>query len=142
MIGRLTIDTLLAGEKEEIQTLFTQLSPTKVPRPIDQILRPDNHVFCLVYRESGHITGIASLGWYEVLSGNKGWIEDVVVDRNKRGQGIGKALIKALLIEARQLSLTEVFLYTEKEKEVAIGMYQNFGFQRKDSSLYTLKLGK
>lgn len=138
MLERLTPATLSSQDAEDIQNLFRELNPAKAQRPPSQVLRPDNPALMLVYRHEGRIVGMATMAWYEVTSNYKGWIEDVVVAPGQRGQGIGRKLVAALLEEARRLHLTEVFLYTEDEKQAAIALYRSLGFERKASRLYHL----
>ena len=44
--------------------------------------------------EDGRIVGLLSVALYDVPSGRKAWIEDVVVDAAARGRGIGEALVR------------------------------------------------
>ena len=47
--------------------------------------------------EDGRIVGLLSVALYDVPSGRKAWIEDVVVDAAARGRGIGEALYGAVI---------------------------------------------
>ena len=46
----------------------------------------------LIARSDGVITGTLTLVMFEIPTGMRAWIEDVVVDEAARGQGIGEAL--------------------------------------------------
>lgn len=70
----------------------------------------------------------------------KGWIEDVVVDSNARGKGIGRKLMEKLLEVGKEKKLTEILLFTEDHRKSAINLYSNLGFKMKDSRIYTLQL--
>jgi ribosomal protein S18 acetylase RimI-like enzyme len=139
MIERLTLASLSPQDAEDIRNLYRELNPNKAQRPPHQVLRPDNPAMMVVYRQKGRVVGMATMAWYEVTSNYKGWIEDVVVAREHRGQGTGRKLVEALLEEARRLCLSEVFLYTEEEKQAAMHLYQSLGFAAKGSRLYHLK---
>lgn len=80
------------------------------------------------------------MGNYQVISGNKGWIEDVVVDEKVRGRGIGKKLIEKLLSVAKDRELSEVLLFTAHHRLAAINLYKKLGFKQKNSHLYIIEL--
>ncbi len=76
---------------------------------------------------------------YRVISGSKGWIEDVVVDKDYRGMGIGRKLIEKLLAISIEQQLIEVLLFTEEHRTSAIELYEKLGFNKRDSNIYILK---
>jgi N-acetylglutamate synthase-like GNAT family acetyltransferase len=57
-----------------------------------------------------------------------GWLSDVYVDREVRGQGISKRLIAHIVDEAERLGLKRVLLATGD----AQGLYRQFGFDEID----------
>ena len=122
----------------QIQDLFKQLSPNKEQQNINDIVKTNNTVLVACI-ENGIVLGIALMAKYMVISGQKAWIEDVVVDNKQRGKGIGRKLIECLLNEAKKQNLTEVLLFTENEKQAAIHLYEKLGFKQKESRLYTIK---
>lgn len=124
--------------EKQISLLFKQLSPAKKQLNIVDILESDNTIiaYCL-HKEN--VVGIALMANYKVISGNKGWIEDVVVDSDYRGKGIGKMLIQYLIEEAKTNSYSQLFLFTEPEKEAAIHLYTKLGFEKRTSMLFDIK---
>ncbi len=127
----------------EIQALFGQLSPNKTQISIKDLLSdPANPIIFACFISKEKVIGIASMCIYKVISGHKGWIEDVVVDANHRGLGIGKKLIAKLIDQAKEKELDEVYLFTEDEKQAAIGLYTKLGFKQKNSILYNLKVNE
>lgn len=58
----------------------------------------------------GAAVGALTLVWYDVPSGRKGWIEDVVVDASARGAGVGEALVRAALERAAREGIERVML--------------------------------
>jgi GNAT superfamily N-acetyltransferase len=56
----------------------------------------------LIARVDGRIVGSLTLAFYRIPTGMKAWIEDVVVDDAARGSGVGEALSRAALDEARR----------------------------------------
>src|SRR5699024_10175187 len=121
---------------EEIAALFKQLSPQKKQLPLTEILKDENpisFVYCLIDQ---HVAGNASICTYQVISGSKGWIEDVGVNEQYRGRGIGKKLIEKILEIGHQKKLKEILLYIEDHREAALNLYQGIGFQAKESKIY------
>ena len=82
---------------EAFGRLMPQLSP-RLEAPSGERLRAvaANPSAALFTAESGGaVVGVLTLVWYDVPSGRKAWIEDVVVDAAVRGFGAGEALVRA-----------------------------------------------
>ncbi|MPT31183.1 MAG: GNAT family N-acetyltransferase [Chryseobacterium sp.] len=131
--------SLTANLQDQVCTLFKQLSPNKEQLELDEILMEDNPVTLVGCFIGDRIVGISSMAIYKVISGNKGWIEDVIVDGNYRGMGIGLKLIEKLLSISNEKQLSEVLLFTEEHRTPAISLYEKLGFRRKESNIYRLK---
>lgn len=81
---------------EAFGRLMPQLSP-RLEAPSGERLRAvaANPSAALFTAESGGaVVGALTLVWYDVPSGRKAWIEDVVVDAAARGFGAGEALMR------------------------------------------------
>lgn len=78
----------------------------------------------LAAKDGGTLLGY--LGMEYIL--DEGNITNVAVFPQYRRQGIARALIKALLEEARRLSLTTVTLEVRVSNEAAIALYAGMGF--------------
>ena len=140
VIGILKETDLTIDAQEEISQLFTQLSPEKKQITLNKILNSGNPVTFVYCKEGSKIIGIALMAEYTVISGNKGWIEDVVVDKNYRRKGIGRKLMEKLINEGKAKNLTEILLFTENEKKPAINLYRSLGFNVEESRIYNLKI--
>lgn len=126
--------------QEAVAALFEQLAPGRAQLPLRDLLEADNPPTLAYCDADGSIAGIALMGTYQVISGHKGWIEDVVVDENYRGQGIGRLLVEKLLEVAREKRLSEVLLFSAPHRKAAISLYTSLGFQHRETGLYGLKL--
>ncbi|WP_174727982.1 GNAT family N-acetyltransferase [Mesobacillus harenae] len=80
--------------------------------------------------------GDSLLGWimvdksFDWLNGEEiGWINDVYVKKDYRGQGLSSWLMEAALEDLRQLGHTEVRLNVYSFNEKAIALYKKFGFE-------------
>lgn len=138
-IGILKEEDLNSILQNQVSELFEQLSPNKKQIELNKILENTNQITLAYCKENDKIIGIASMCCYKVISGNKGWIEDVVVDKNARGKGIGRKLMEKLLEIAKQKELCEVLLFTEDHRIPAINLYNKLNFQQKESLIFTLE---
>ena len=55
------------------------------------------------------------------------WINEIGVAPTHQRQGIGKALLQAMLEEAKQSGCTEAWVLTERENAAAMTMYKSTG---------------
>ena len=139
-IGLLVKRDLNPSLQKEVSDLFRQLGGNMRQVDLKEILDENNRVTFACCRDGDRIIGMALMCQYKVISGTKGWIEDVVVDTEFRGRGIGRELMNKLLDEAKKKNLSELLLFSADHRKAAIGLYSDLGFKRKDSGLYTLKM--
>lgn len=134
---------------DEIQAAFERLIPQLTqhsPPPSKEMLAhmaASDGVFVFLARQGdakGRILGSATLGTFITPTGLHGWIEDVVVDREARRQGIGVALTEACLEKARELGLREVNLTSRPSREAANQLYQGMGFVKRETNVYRFPL--
>ncbi|TMU57243.1 GNAT family N-acetyltransferase [Flagellimonas algicola] len=122
-----------------VNQLFKQLAPHLKPLNLKQVLRDGNQVTIALCKEEDEILGMASLCEYQAISGKKGWIEDVVVDENARGKGIGRKLMEKLLEISKEKELAELLLFTGHHRLPAMALYESLGFKLRKSGLYFIK---
>lgn len=125
--------------KEQVSELFRQLSPNKIQLDLEELLNEKNQITVAYCEDDNKIIGIALMCTYKVISGSKGWIEDVVVDSASRGKGIGRKLINLLVKVGEEKELSEILLFTEDHRVAAINLYSSVGFKLKDSKIYCKK---
>jgi ribosomal protein S18 acetylase RimI-like enzyme len=83
----------------------------------------------------GEPAGICKLA----IRGRRGWIAGVGVAPPHRGRGVGEALMRGVLEEARKRALREVWLEVLVQNEPAIRLYEKLGFERvRDLEVWTL----
>lgn len=139
-IDILNIMDLNPNRETQIAHLYKQLGGEKEQTSLKEVLEAGNRITLAYCEHNEQIIGIASMCTYNVISGKKGWIEDVVVDEQYRGQGIGRKLMEKLLEKGKRNNLTEILLFTESHRISAIKLYLDLGFKLKDSRIYTLKI--
>jgi len=82
------------------------------------------------------IVGSLTLAIYRIPTGIHAWIEDVVVDTNARGRGIGEALCRVAMDHAVAVDATEVDLTSRPSRESANRLYQRLGFELRKTNVY------
>ncbi len=123
---------------EAFNFLVPQLSSSAaVPTRAEiQAIVDSEAVILLVARDEGKLVGMLSLIVFRIPTGVRGWIEDVVVDQEARGKGIGEALTRAALDRAKELGVKTVDLTSRPSREAANRLYQRVGFQARQTNIY------
>jgi len=118
--------------------LIPQLSSSSPPPSADELadIVANPHSVLYVARLDGRIVGSLTLAFYRIPTGVKAWIEDVVVDVSARGHGVGDALNRAALDEARARGAKNVSLTSRPSREAANRLYQRIGFGRYETNVY------
>ncbi|MFN8017267.1 MAG: GNAT family N-acetyltransferase [Acidimicrobiales bacterium] len=128
---------------DELVDAFVRLTPqlsSSAPPPtreeLDEIVRsPATHL--LVARgDDGTITGSLTLVIFRIPTGVRAWIEDVVVDGDARGQGVGAALNRYAIDVAAEHGARTVDLTSRPSREAANRLYLRLGFEKRDSNVY------
>ena len=118
--------------------LLPQLSSSAAPLSIDELTRIASHQATTLFiaRSQGIIVGMLTLVTFPLPSGLRARIEDVVVDQDARGQGLGTALTRAALDMAQQQGARSIDLTSRTSRVAANRLYQQLGFQLRDSNVY------
>ncbi len=129
---------------EAFKCLVPQLSTTaKVPTRAEiQDLVDSPGVILLMARDEGRLVGSLSLVVFRIPTGVRSIIEDVIVDQNLRGKGIGEALTRAAIDRAREMGVKTVDLTSRPSREAANRLYQRVGFQLRTTNAYRYNLKK
>jgi len=114
-------------------------SPSPTAQQLEEIVASPDSVLFLA-RDEGRLVGSLTLAFYRIPTGLKAWIEDVVVDQSARGQGVGEALNREAIDEARRRGAKNVSLTSRASRETATRLYKRLGFEPYDTNLYRLKL--
>jgi ribosomal protein S18 acetylase RimI-like enzyme len=128
---------------QSINALLPQLSSSAQVISMDrlsELVESDNTLIFIGTDESGQILGMLSLIVMKIPTGNKAWIEDVVVDQSARGKGMGKALMNHALEKAKELAVKSVDLTSRPSREKANMLYQSLGYQIRETNVYRHKI--
>ena len=105
---------------------------------LERIVRSPSAAMFAAWRD-GAAVGALTLVWYDVPSGRKGWIEDVVVDAEVRGTGAGRALVAAALEHVAVVGAGEVLLTSNPAREAARALYRKMGFEEAATTVFAIK---
>lgn len=130
---------------EAINKLLPQLSSSTPPRStefVDRLIAQEG-VYLFVYRpdeanEKGErpILGMLSLATFDIPTGKRAWIEDVVVDGAARGQGAGGQLVDAAIEHASAIAAKSLDLTSRPTREAANRLYRAHGFTMRETNVY------
>lgn len=89
---------------------------------------------------TGAVMGALTLVVFPIPTGVRAWIEDVVVDSDSRGRGVGEALNRYALDLARELGARTVDLTSRPSREAANRLYQRIGFYPRNTNVWRFDL--
>ncbi|MDU1904595.1 MAG: GNAT family N-acetyltransferase [Dysgonomonas sp.] len=93
-----------------------------------------------VAEDQDRIVGTLSLIVYEIPTGTKAWIEDVVTDEAARGKGVARKLVEAALVHIRIQGIKKVDLTSSNDRVAAHELYRKTGFEKRDTSVFRIEL--
>ena len=139
----MTVDVLIANRVYNdlvaaFQRLIPQLSksnPAPTKDQLESIVSSDSS-HLLIAKTDGVIVGSLTLVIFRIPTGIRAWIEDVVVDADARGKGVGEALNVFALAEAKRQGATTVDLTSRPTREAANRLYQRLGFKVRETNVY------
>jgi ribosomal protein S18 acetylase RimI-like enzyme len=121
-----------------VASLVPQLSSSS-PQPSRALLAriiEDPATTLFLARDDDRIVGMLTLATFQVPTGLRSWIEDVVVDESARGSGVAAALVQAALDHAGVLGARTVDLTSRPQREAANRLYLRMGFESRTTNVY------
>ena len=121
------------------RVLIPQLSSSSNPptgEELQRIIESDSAQILIAEDENGEILGTMTLIIFQIPTGIRAWIEDVVVDSSARGKGIGKKLNLAALELAKQAGAKTVDLTSRPARQEANQLYRSIGFAERETNVY------
>lgn len=120
--------------------LIPQLSPNcslPTKKDLEAIVNSSNTLL-FIAEENNEILGTMTLVLNKIPTGDKVWIEDVVIDKSTRGKGVGKALIKSAIEYATKNNIKKINLTSSPDRVAANKLYQKLGFVKRETNVYRL----
>ena len=128
----------------EINGLLKQLNPDSETIDIygikEMIEVPENRLFIAKEKSTNKIVGMLTLIIIKTLFSKKGIFEDIVVDKDYRGNGIAAKLISSGIDQARKEELKRIDLTSSPARVVANDLYPRLGFVKRDTNVYRMEL--
>ncbi|MDQ3384749.1 MAG: GNAT family N-acetyltransferase [Actinomycetota bacterium] len=147
-VGEIVVEELVNVTPDVVaafERLIPQLSrssPAPGPEVLAELAEAPGTVVLLARKRGGEggVIGSLTLVLFRIPTGLRAWIEDVVVDEEARGCGVGDALNRAALDIARARGCKTVDLTSRPSREAANRLYQRLGFTRRDTNVYRYDL--
>jgi len=137
------VDVATTALVTALNGLLPQLSSNAQPLSLADletlVHSPSTTLF--VARNEDDVVGTLTLVVFPIPSGERAWIEDVVVDEGARGLGVGEALTRAALDVARSNGVRTVDLTSRPSREAANALYLKLGFERRETNVYRFLAG-
>ena len=123
------------------QRLIPQLSSTNPPPNREDLqamlAAQGTTVFAARHGQFGdEIIGSLTLVLYQIPTGRRARIEDVIVDERARGLGIGEALTRLAVERAFNAGAANVELTSNPARIAANRLYQRLGFTLRQTNVY------
>lgn len=126
-----------------MEKLIPQLSrsnPAPTAEELEMMVSSDASHLLLALDDDGKILGSLTLVLFRIPTGVRAWIEDVVVDGDARGMGVGDKLNRFALEMAREHGAVSVDLTSRPTREAANRLYQRLGFEPRETNVYRYNL--
>jgi len=106
----------------------TEFSADKTEVTWKRLLDPNFNLYCLVAEDGRQIMGMTTFNFQNSTWSENGQclLEDLFVDETIRGQGIGRALIDAVIDEAKKRGCSRVYWNTDETNQTARKLYDTY----------------
>lgn len=143
-VQQLTSKQVTKGALADINHLLKQLrkddaDPTGSLTDLRSITKDKKYVMFVV-KDNKRIVGMATLYIIQKVGKRTAVVEDVVVDSEYRGQGLGERLMHVLIAAARAKKINSLFLTSRPARVAAHKLYHKVGFQVKETTVFKMKL--
>jgi ribosomal protein S18 acetylase RimI-like enzyme len=124
---------------EAFARLVPQLSSSS-PAPgraeLAEIVESPSTTLLVARTPEGDIVGALTLAMFRIPTQVRAWIEDVVVDEDARGRGVGEALNEEAIRRATSAGARSVDLTSRPSREAANRLYRRLGFEIRETNVY------
>jgi GNAT superfamily N-acetyltransferase len=76
---------------------------------------------------------VLTWGWGLESGGREGLLDEIFIDRGRRGDGLGGRLLEHVITAARVAGCRTFFLETERPNDAARRLYRRYGLVEEDS---------
>jgi diamine N-acetyltransferase len=135
-------DLLLALMRGLYKTEHMAFDPARAARTLDDLLAAPALGRVWMIERDGRPAGYAvlTLGYSLELGGRFALLDELFIQEEHRGAGVGRQALAKIVETCRGLGLETVRLEVERTNRVAQGLYRKVGFLAHDRDLMTLWL--
>ena len=125
----MNIRKLEKNDINQVIEIWTNSFSRNFDKPINPNYLSDPNSITIVIAEENIIIGVATLHIIKKLTRILGLIEDVAVNKNYRGQGTGKKLLKELIKIGNEKNCDKIVLSSSEKNSK---FYEKIGFQKNE----------
>ena len=125
----MNIRKLEKNDINQVIEIWTNSFSRNFDKPINPNYLSDPNSITIVMSEENIVIGVATLHIIKKLTRILGLIEDVAVNKNYRGQGIGKKLWKELIKIGNEKNCDKIVLSSSEKNSK---FYEKIGFQKNE----------
>jgi ribosomal protein S18 acetylase RimI-like enzyme len=135
-----------AEDVETVCRLYGQLAeeqwvsplPENLSENVARFLGGTPGGFILVVEHEGRVAGMAAVEYFPAIpeGGLQLYIDDIVVDKPLRGQGLGSLLLAGVRAIAERLDARMIHLHVREDNEAARHFYKCRGYHRDVDAVY------
>lgn len=137
----LVADAELVGAMTRLVPQLSRSAPAPTADELGAIVGTPATTLFVARDAGGTIVGALTLVVFRIPTGTRAWIEDVVVDDEVRGAGIGSALVRAAVDLATREGARTVDLTSRPHREAANRLYVRLGFEQRTTNVYRYTAG-
>jgi len=125
----MNIRKLERNDINQVIEIWTNSFSRNFDKPINPNYLSDPNSITIVMSEENIVIGVATLHIIKKLTRILGLIEDVAVNKNYRGLGIGKKLVKELIKIGNEKNCDKIVLSSSEKNSK---FYEKIGFQKNE----------
>lgn len=115
----------------QLSSSAKQLSAKELNKIIDS-----DCTHLLIVKKGNDYLGCLTLVTFTIPTGQRALIEDVVVDKGARGQGIGLLLIQKAIDMCKTMGIKTIDLTSRPSRVEANNLYKKTGFEQRQTNVY------
>jgi N-acetylglutamate synthase-like GNAT family acetyltransferase len=125
----MNIRKLEKNDINQVIEIWTNSFSRNFDKPINPNYLCDPNSITIVMSEENIVIGVATLHIIKKLTRILGLIEDVAVNKNYRGLGVGKKLVKELIKIGNEKNCDKIVLSSSEKNSK---FYEKIGFQKNE----------
>lgn len=135
-----TVNEKIVKSLQRLIPQLTELGDPITQESLEELVHSKESELLLAVDEQEKIVGTLSLVVFTIPTGKKAFIEDVIVDAEARGEGLGEQLLSKAIALAKEKKVKRLELSSRPVRVPANSLYQKMGFKIRETNFYRLQL--